>query len=128
MSSGGFRAMFARTPARLLRACAPRKWPHTGFLLELTEKNGAMVRAVRVQPRASRDAIAGEHHGALKIRLTAPPADGRANDACCRLLARQLKIPLSAVRILAGERSRDKRIAVSGVTAPQVMALATLHA
>ncbi len=78
---------------------------------------------VRVQPRASRNAIEGEHGGALKVRLTAPPADGRANEACCRLLAEQLKIPPSAVRILAGERSRNKRVELHGVTADQVRKL-----
>ena len=88
--------------------------------LDLQEKAGAIVVAVRVQPRASRDAIEGEWNGALKVRLTAPPSDGRANEACCRLLAAQLKIPPSAVRILGGERSRNKRIELRGVTVEQV--------
>jgi len=91
--------------------------------LDVQEQNGVIVLAVRVQPRASRNALAGEHDGALKVRLTAPPLDGRANEACCRLLAEQLKISASAVRILAGERSRNKRVELRGVTADQVRKL-----
>ncbi|HEY7679003.1 MAG TPA: DUF167 domain-containing protein, partial [Terriglobia bacterium] len=83
----------------------------------------ACVFTVRAQPRASRNAIEGEHDGALKVRLTAPPVDDRANEALRRLLADELNIPVSAVRILAGERSRTKRIEVRGVTAQQIRAL-----
>ncbi len=86
-------------------------------MLELIENGDGVVFWVRVQPRASRDAIGGEWQGALKIRLTAPPVDDRANDALRRLLAEHLEIPLAAVRILSGERSRTKRIEVRGVTA-----------
>ena len=89
-------------------------------MLKVTEREGAVVFSVRVQPRASRNAIEGEYQGALKVRLTAPPVDGRANDACRRLLAARLNIPLAAVRILAGVRSRNKRIEVRGVTARQI--------
>ena len=78
---------------------------------------------VRVAPRARRNAIEGEHGGALKIRLTAPPVDDRANESMCRLLAQRLKVPRSAVRIVAGEKRRTKRVAVSGVTSDQVLAL-----
>jgi hypothetical protein len=89
----------------------------------MTEKVGTVIITVRVQPRASRNAIEGEWNGALKVRLTAPPADGRANEACRRLLAQQLNIPLAAVIILAGERSRTKRVEIRGVTAEQVRQL-----
>jgi hypothetical protein len=92
--------------------------------VQITEKNGAVSFAVRVQPRASRDEIAGEWQDALKIRLTAPPVDDRANEALRRLLAARLKVPLSAVRITAGERSRTKRVEVRGVSAGAVRALA----
>jgi uncharacterized protein (TIGR00251 family) len=77
---------------------------------------------VRVQPRASRDAIEGDHAGALKVRLTAPPLEGRANESLRRLLAERLNVPLSAVRIISGENSRNKRIAVAGVTRERVLA------
>lgn len=92
--------------------------------VDVTEKSGAVVFSVRVQPRASRDAIEGEWQGALKVRLTAPPVDDRANEACRRILAECLNIPVSAVRILSGERSRRKRVEVRGVTAEQVLRLA----
>ena len=92
--------------------------------MRITEKDGEVSFAVRVQPRASRDEIAGEWQDALKIRLTAPPVDDRANEALRRLLAVRLKVPLSAVRIAAGERSRTKRVEVRGVTAGAVRALA----
>jgi uncharacterized protein (TIGR00251 family) len=67
--------------------------------------------------------IAGLMDGALKIRLQAPAVEGRANEALCEFLAEILKRPKSAVRILAGDRSRIKRVEVSGVTAAQVEAL-----
>jgi uncharacterized protein (TIGR00251 family) len=91
--------------------------------VQVTEKDGAVSFAVRVQPRASRDEIAGEWLDALKIRLAAPPVDDRANEALRRLLAARLKVPLSAVRIAAGERSRTKRVEIQGVTAAQILAL-----
>jgi uncharacterized protein len=90
--------------------------------MEIGESQGAVWFEVRVAPRASRDAIEGEHGGALKIRLTAPPVDDRANQSLRRLLARCLKVPLSAVRIVAGERSRHKRVTISGATRDQVLA------
>ena len=93
-------------------------------MIELTEWNGAVVFSVRVQPRASRNAVEGEWQGALKVRLTAPPVDDKANAALCVFLAEQLNIQRSAVRILAGERSRNKRVEVHGATAQQVRKLA----
>jgi uncharacterized protein len=92
--------------------------------VHIVEKDGVVTFAVRVQPRASRDEIAGEWQDGLKIRLTAPPVDDRANQALRRLLAANLKVPLAAVRIAAGEHSRSKRVEVRGVTAEAVRALA----
>jgi hypothetical protein len=88
------------------------------------EKDGTLSFAVRVQPRASRDEIVGEYQGGLKIRLTAPPVDDRANEALRKLLAARLKVPLSAVRIASGERSRTKRVEIRGVTAAMIRDLA----
>jgi uncharacterized protein len=90
---------------------------------EVQESEGEARFAVRVQPRASRDAIEGIRNGALLVRLTAPPVEGEANEALVRLLAVRLNVPKSAVRILAGERGRTKRLAVRGATAAQVRAL-----
>lgn len=92
--------------------------------LEIRGSEGITTFAVRVAPRASRDAIEGEYNGALKVRLTAPPLDDKANAALCRLLAARLNVPVSAVRIVAGEKNRNKRVAVAGVTSAQIAALA----
>ncbi len=93
-------------------------------MIEVTQSAGAVVFSVRVQPRASRDAVGGEWQGALKVHLTAPPVDNRANDALRRLLAQHLEIPVAAVRILSGERSRTKRVEVRGTTAKRIRELA----
>lgn len=72
---------------------------------------------VRVTPRASRDGLAGvDEAGRLRVRLTAPPADGAANEALVRLLARRLRVPRSRVRILRGAGARNKLIEVEGCT------------
>ncbi len=92
-------------------------------MLEVQERNGGIIIQVRVQPRASRDEIAGELGGALKLRLRAPAVEDRANEALVEFLAQVLKTPKSAVRILSGERSRTKRIEIRGVTGQQIMSL-----
>ena len=89
-----------------------------------TEKDGAWSFADRVQPRASCDEIAREWQGELKVPLTAPPVDDRANQALRRLLASRLKVPLVAVRIVAGGHRRSKRIEIRGVTLAMRRALA----
>jgi uncharacterized protein len=91
-------------------------------VLEITENlaDGTVIFAVRVQPRASKDEIAGEIAGALKIRLQAPALEGRANEALIEFLAELLKTPKAAVRILNGEHSRIKRVEIRGVTKQQI--------
>ncbi len=84
-----------------------------------------VVLVVRVQPRASKDEIAGVMGGALKVRLRAPAVEDRANEALCEYLAELLKTPKAAVRILSGHHSRSKRVEVRGVTAQQILALIT---
>jgi uncharacterized protein len=91
--------------------------------MEIAASPGGVTFYVHVQPRASRDAIEGEHADALKIRLTAPPVDERANEALVQLLARRLNVPRAAVRIVSGEKSRRKRVTVTGVTREQVLGL-----
>ena len=92
-------------------------------MLEVRERDGSVMLAVRVRPRASRDGIAGEMEGALKVRLRAPALEDRANEALVEFLAELLKTPQSAVSILSGERSRVKRIEIRGVTRQQVLNL-----
>ena len=76
---------------------------------------------VRVIPRARRDAIEGAYGEALKVRLTAPALENRANEALCRLLAERLNVQVAAVRIVAGEKSRTKRISIAGITRGQII-------
>jgi uncharacterized protein len=70
---------------------------------------------VRVLPRASRNAVEGFRDGRLVIRVTAPPVDGAANSATVALLARRLHLPARALRVVAGETSRNKTIEIDGV-------------
>jgi uncharacterized protein (TIGR00251 family) len=97
-------------------------------VLEISERNGATVFLVRVQPRASRDEVSGELQGALKIRLRAPAVENRANEALREVLSELLKTPKSAVRILSGERGRTKRVEIHGVTRVQVESLLQIEA
>jgi uncharacterized protein (TIGR00251 family) len=76
--------------------------------------------AVKVHPRAKKNAITGEVGDALKLALTAPPVDGKANEACIEFLAKLLKVPRSSVTIAAGHSSRNKIIRVAGLQAEEV--------
>lgn len=76
--------------------------------------------SVRVVPGSQQDAVAGLHGDALRIRLKAPPVEGKANQALRAFLAEQLGVPVDAVEILAGHASRRKIVRVSGVTADRV--------
>jgi uncharacterized protein (TIGR00251 family) len=93
--------------------------------LDVTENSSrsGVLLAIRVQPRASRDEVAGAIEGALKIRLCAPAVDNRANEALTEFLAALLRVPKSSVRILSGERGRTKRVEITGVTRQQVVNL-----
>jgi hypothetical protein len=84
-------------------------------------REGAVLR-VRAQPRASKDALGGERLGALVLRVTAPPVDGRANEAVARLLAAALGVPASAVHVVKGTTGRDKLVAIEGLGAEAVRA------
>jgi uncharacterized protein len=90
-------------------------------VLELNEKDGGVTIKVRVQPRASRTEIIGEHAGAIKLRVAAPPVDGKANEECRRYLAKLLKVGATSVEIISGDSSRDKVIRVSNISARRVI-------
>ncbi len=77
---------------------------------------------IHLQPRSSRSELAGVHGDRLKIRLTAPPVDSKANEALCDFLAERLGVSKSAVRMVKGEKSRKKDILVSGLSMDQVEA------
>jgi uncharacterized protein (TIGR00251 family) len=86
-----------------------------------TTPSGVRIR-LRVQPRAARTEVAGEHGDALRVRVTAPPVDGAANKAVVRLLAEQLRVPASTIRVVAGETGRTKVVEVEGISAPEARA------
>ena len=76
--------------------------------------------AVKVHPRAKKNAITGTVGDALKLSLTAPPVDGKANAACIDFFAKLLKVPRSSITIAAGETSQNKVIRVAGLSAEKV--------
>jgi uncharacterized protein (TIGR00251 family) len=87
--------------------------------------NGCIVD-VFVQPRGAKDAIVGLHGAALKVKVTAPPVEGRANRAVEDLLARVLRVPRRDVSVVAGQASRRKRVHVSGM-GPEIVSDAIEH-
>ena len=78
--------------------------------------------AIRLQPRARRDEVVGERGGALVVRVTAPPVEGRANAALCRLVAKAAGVAPSRVAIVRGHGSRDKVVRVDGIDEPALRA------
>lgn len=89
-------------------------------MIAITESPAGVSFAVKVHPRAKKDAVTGEVGDALKLSLTAPPVDGRANQACIEFLAKFLNLPRSSITIAAGESGRRKLIRVSGISAAQL--------
>jgi hypothetical protein len=89
-------------------------------MIPVKDMPGGASFAVKVQPRAKRNAIAGALGDALKIALTAPPIEGKANEACIDLLATVLKVPRSSITIAAGQTSRNKVVRVTGLSAAEV--------
>lgn len=85
--------------------------------------DGTLLLRLLVQPRASRNELAGTHNDALKLRLTTPPVEGRANEAVVAFLAKRLRLPKSALTIKSGQQSREKQILISGCDESQARAL-----
>jgi uncharacterized protein len=83
--------------------------------------SGVRIR-LRVQPRASRTAVAGVHGHTIRVRLKAAPVDGAANEALVGFLAKQLAVPRSAVRLVGGVAGRIKVVTVDGIDAPEARA------
>jgi uncharacterized protein len=75
---------------------------------------------VRLQPRAKRNEVVGERAGAVVVRVTAPPVDGRANAALCELIAERAGVPKSDVTVVHGASSRDKLVRVDGLSEAQL--------
>ncbi len=89
-------------------------------MIAVHETADGVTFAVKVQPRARRNGIVGELGDALKIALTAPPADGRGNEACVEFFAKVLRVTRSSITIVLGQSSRNKVIRVTGITAAQL--------
>jgi uncharacterized protein (TIGR00251 family) len=89
-------------------------------VIPLHETSSGITFAVKVQPRARRNAIVGEVGDALKIAVTAPPVDGRANKACTEFFASLLSLPRASITIASGQSSRNKVIRVAGISAGEL--------
>ena len=88
------------------------------------EEDGALVFAVRVVPRASQTAVVGEHDGALKVRVAAPPVEGAANAELTRFLAKRLGVSAGSVEIVGGHTSKTKVVRAAGAKAEDLLRLA----
>ena len=84
-------------------------------MIPCAEEGGRLCFAVSVVPRASRTEIVGEHDGALRLHLAAPPVDGKANEELLRALAEFFDLPLRAIEIRGGPSSKRKRVCVAVV-------------
>lgn len=95
-------------------------------MIDLTEKNGALVFGVRVTARAAKSEIVGALGGALKIRIASPPVDGAANAELIKLLAKVFNVSKSEVEIVGGQTSKSKQIKIMNLTAEKFLQLANL--
>ncbi len=96
-------------------------------MLRIRETEKGAVLEIRLLPRSSRCEIAGLQDGALKIKITAPPVEGKANEECIRFISGILKIRKSALTIIAGEKSKNKTILVTGMTAQVIEKIIRSH-
>ena len=92
-------------------------------MVEFKQSDGAITFAVRVVPRASKTTVVGEHEGALRVRVAAPPVEGAANDALIKFLAKEFGVHARDVEIRSGHASKTKLVRVVGVTAEKLMSL-----
>jgi uncharacterized protein (TIGR00251 family) len=92
-------------------------------MLRVTPVSGGVQLTVRLQPRASSSGVVGVHGEALKVRVTAPPVDGSANEMLVEVLAGTFGVKVNAITILSGATSRTKVVRIGGVTEAQVRRL-----
>lgn len=98
-------------------------------MVRISTRGASVLFDVHVVPRASRSAVLGLHGAALKVALAAPPVDGAANAALIALFAQLLDRPRRTISVVRGESSRQKTLAVEGMSAAELEAqLATLIA
>ena len=90
-------------------------------LIDWSTKQGGLVFKVRVVPRASKSKVVGEHDGALKVRVAAPPVDGAANEELIRTLADAFNVARNAVEILSGHTGKIKQVRIAGIDSSLLM-------
>lgn len=95
-------------------------------MIKYSQKDQKLTFTVRVVPRASVSKVVGEHDGALRVRVAAPPVDGAANEELIRTLAQALKVSRSAVQITAGHSSKTKHVSVEGAAPEALVALSRI--
>ena len=89
-------------------------------MIRMEQRATAVRLSVRVQPRASRTEVVGEHDGALKVRLAAPPVEGEANRELVRFLGKLLGVAPSRVTVVSGATGKSKVVEIEGVTVADV--------
>jgi uncharacterized protein (TIGR00251 family) len=89
-------------------------------MISIRDTPGGAVLAIKLHPRAKQNAITGVVGGALKLAVTAPPVDGRANEACIEFLASLFAVPRSSITIASGETSRRKAVRIAGMSADEL--------
>lgn len=89
-------------------------------MLRCTETDGSVTFRVRVVPRASRSSVEGLHEDALRVRISAPPVEGAANEELVRFLACALDVSRSKVDVVSGHAARTKTVRVAGITCADV--------
>jgi uncharacterized protein (TIGR00251 family) len=95
-------------------------------MIEVRESGTNLLFSVKVQPKASANRAAGEHGGALKVAVTAPPEKGKANAAVIALLSKVLGVPKSSIEIIRGDASRTKTLSIRGRTKAELTELLEL--
>src|SRR5205807_4191808 len=106
--------------ARLHAFSDPEHYSAVLEMIPISETETGVTFPVKVHPRAKKAAITGELGDALKVSLTAPPIEGRANDACIEFFAKLLKVPRSSVTIASGQSSHRKVIRVVGLSVEEI--------
>jgi uncharacterized protein (TIGR00251 family) len=94
-------------------------------MISIQETKEGVVFGIRVIPRSSKSEIAGIQDDALKLKITSPPVEGKANEACIRVLSDLLGVRKSRITIVSGHKSRNKRIAVSGIRKEDIESIAS---
>lgn len=113
-------SVLSHLPRLVILSAVPCREGPRQIMVVIQENGRGVTFAVRIHPRAKKVAILGEIGDALKVSLTAPPVEGRANQACVEFFAKLLKVPRSTVTIASGQTSRNKVIRVAGVSAQYV--------